>query len=385
MFLKIANKGVFSTAISQFGIAYSFNFIMAFMPFYVIEISSFGAKETMILTGMIMGGPHLITALTAPFWGHLTSRFRPKLVYESGFLCHGILIMLMGFTNNLYLLLLLRTIQGVFGGVSTIGIIITSSLSQEDRLHEDLSLFQNSITAGHLMGPPIGAYVASLFGYRTSFIFASMTVFLFLFLCHRYVSDIPLQKRMPKPNASYRKRLLLGWALSLVATIHLTFLPSILPTILEGFKFKGNVALSLAGIIIMSYTFTAFAGTYIFSRLSSKLGLKKVITIVCLSASFLQLLLFVSKGISSFMVIRMVQTAFIAAVFPLTISLFARDIGGGMIGFLNSGRFLGIAVGPLMATSVLAYSNLFTVYALIAGFTLVVLWGFLAATKPQGN
>lgn len=383
MSLKIANKGVFVTAVSQFGVAYSFNFIMAFIPFYIIKISSFGTKETMIWTGLIMGGPHLMTALTAPFWGDLTSRFRPKVIYEWGFLCHGLLILLMAFTESLYILLLLRFIQGIFGGVSTIGMVIITVHSQEGRLHEDLSLFQNSITAGHLIGPPIGAYAASLFGYKTSFVLASVVVFIFLFFCHRYVSDVPRQERISKPNAPYKKKLLLGWCLGLIATIHLTFLPSILPAILEGFKLKGNVALNLAGIIIMSYTFTAFIGTYVFSRVSSKLGPKKVIAGVCLSASFLQLLLFFSGGIWTFIVIRMLQTAFVAAVFPLTMSIFARDIGGGMIGFLNSGRFVGIAVGPLMATSILAYSNLFTLYALIAGFTLVVLWGFLGATKPQ--
>jgi hypothetical protein len=77
----------------------------------------------------------------------------------------------------------------------------------------------------------------------------------------------------------------------------------------------------------------------------------------------------------------MIQTGFIAAIFPLTISVFARDVGGGMIGFLNSARFFGNALGPLMATSVLAYSNLLTLYIAIAGFTLVTLWAFLASKR----
>jgi hypothetical protein len=77
----------------------------------------------------------------------------------------------------------------------------------------------------------------------------------------------------------------------------------------------------------------------------------------------------------------MIQTGFIAAVFPLTISIFARDVGGGMIGFLNSARFFGNALGPLMATSLLAYSNLLTLYIAIAAFTLVTLWAFLASKQ----
>jgi len=252
--LKITNKGVFFIAVSQFGMAFSFSFMIAFMPFYIVKISTFGPKETMLWIGMIIGVPNIIMALIAPFWGGLTSRFSPKLLFERGILCNGILILLMGFIDNLYLLLLLRIMQGAFGGVSTIGLVLISSLSPEERLHKDLSLFQNSLTAGQLMGPPLGTYTASLFGYRGAFVIASIIVSIFLTFCHHYVSDIPLQKKKSHPEAYYKKGLLSGWVLSLIATVQLTFLPSILPRILENFQLMEGAALNYAGIIIMSYS-----------------------------------------------------------------------------------------------------------------------------------
>jgi DHA1 family multidrug resistance protein-like MFS transporter len=383
MSLKIASKSIFFTAVSQFGMAFSFHCILAFIPFYIVKISTFGPKETIIWIGMIMAASNVIAALTASFWGGLTSRFSSKLLFERGMLCNGILILLMGFTDNLYLLLLLRILQGVLGGVSTIGLIIISSLSPEERLRKDLSLFQNSITAGQLMGPPIGAYAASLFGYRAPFIFAFIIVFIFLIFCHRFVTDIPLQKKISYSGTSFKKSLLLGWALNLMATIHITFLPSILPNILKGFQLMDNIALKSAGFIIMFYTATAILGNYLLSLPSSKIGLKKVIAIACLSAASLQVLMILSKEVLSFTLIRMVQTGFIAAVIPLTISLFARNAGGRMLGFLNSSRFVGAAVGPLMATSVLAYFNLLTLYVLIAGLTFASLGAFLTSIKMR--
>jgi DHA1 family multidrug resistance protein-like MFS transporter len=354
---------------------------MTFMPFYIIKISTFGPKETMLWIGMIMGASNVIATFTASFWGGLTSRFRPKALFEWGMLCNGTLLLLMGFTNSLYILLLLRIFQGILGGVSTIGLILISSLSLEERLHKDLSLFQNSITAGQLMGPPIGAYAASLFGYRAPFVVAFIIVSIFLTFCHHYVSDIQPQKKKSHSGAFLKKEILLSWALSFIATLHLTFLPSVLPRILEGFQLMGNIALKSAGFIIMSYTVTAILGNYLLSRLSSKIGLTKVITIACISAACFQVLLILSEGVLSFMIIRMIQMGFIAVVFPLTISIFARDAGGRTIGFLNSSRFAGSAAGPLMATSVLAYSNLLTLYILIAGLTLSSLWAFVTSTK----
>jgi hypothetical protein len=115
-FLTDTKRNVFLIAFSQFGMTFSFTFMMAFMPFYIVNVSPYGHKETMIFTGLIMGATHIATALSATFWGGLTARLRPKFLYEMGFLCNGVLILFMGFTSNLFLLFLLRIAQGGLGG-----------------------------------------------------------------------------------------------------------------------------------------------------------------------------------------------------------------------------------------------------------------------------
>lgn len=215
MWLKIPDKNVFFVSVSQFGMALSFGYVMTFMPFYITQISTFGPRETMIWIGLIMGPSYIITALAAPFWGGLTSRFSPKLLFERGMLCNGIVFLVMGFVNNLYLLLLLRIIQGFLGGVSTIGLILTSAKSQKERLHKDLSLFQNSMTAGQLIGPPLGAYAASVLGYRAAFVFAFVIVAFFLVFCHWNVSEIPLQKKKVLFGYPCQKKPFLGMGLNL--------------------------------------------------------------------------------------------------------------------------------------------------------------------------
>jgi hypothetical protein len=55
---------------------------------------------------------------------------------------------------------------------------------------------------------------------------------------------------------------------------------------------------------------------------------------------------------------------------------FASELGGTGIGFLNSARFAGNGVGPLMATFVLAGSNLLTLYFLIAALTVLFVLAF---------
>lgn len=147
----------------------------------------------------------------------------------------------------------------------------------------------------------------------------------------------------------------------------------------------GGLALKWAGLIIMSYTLTAIAGNYLMSVLASRIGLRRVIAVACVSGAVLQGLLIFGKEVPTFMIIRMCQTGVIAAVFPLTLSLFARNAGGAMMGFLNSSRLIGFAIGPIMATSVMVSSGLLTLYIIIAGMTLVSLWAFLISFQDSRN
>jgi MFS transporter, DHA1 family, multidrug resistance protein len=385
--LPFTDKGVFFIAISQFGSSFSYNFIMVFMPFYILKISSLGPKETMIWTGLIIGAPSAMSALTAPLWGRLTSRFRPKLLFEMGLLWNGILFLIFGFVQNLYLLFLLRVLLGVMGAVSTVGLILMSALTPGERLHKDISLYQNTMTAGQLIAPPIGAYMITLVGYRFAFVIGSFIFFIFWGLCHYHVKDIPCQKHIRNPAEKLKEGIFWGWILALIATVHITYLPSILPHILENFRLKEERALGSAGLIMTAYTITAILGNFLINNYVPRAQLRRVILYIGISAAFFQAILYVTGDIISFTVVRMLQTGVIAAIFPMILSVFATGVGGGTLGFLNSARFAGNAIGPLMATSVLAHSDLLTLYLIISALTLVPLPGFLRTIKigPPGD
>jgi hypothetical protein len=82
----------------------------------------------------------------------------------------------------------------------------------------------------------------------------------------------------------------------------------------------------------------------------------------------------------------MLQTGAVAAVIPMVMANFGAKLGGKGIGFLNSARFAGMGVGPLLATFVVAGSNLLTLYLIIAAATVGSVLAFLATTRkvPQG-
>jgi hypothetical protein len=73
----------------------------------------------------------------------------------------------------------------------------------------------------------------------------------------------------------------------------------------------------------------------------------------------------------------MLQTAMIAAVMPLVFSSFSTDLDGRVIGFLNSSRFAGNALGPMIAASILAFSSLNLLYVSVGSMGLLALVSYV--------
>ncbi|MBW1998254.1 MAG: MFS transporter [Deltaproteobacteria bacterium] len=171
-------------------------------------------------------------------------------------------------------------------------------------------------------------------------------------------------------------RTLIGWGLCFSTTVQLMFLPSILPNVLQGFNLEQSTALRWAGLVVMLYTTTAILGTHFLCRMASRVRYYTLIILVSLPGILFQSLLSTSHGIETFLAIRMLQTAMVASVTPLVFSIFASDSNGRVMGFLNSGRFAGNALGPMIATSILSFSNLTWLYLSISGLSLLALLPF---------
>jgi DHA1 family multidrug resistance protein-like MFS transporter len=380
-------RNVLFISLSQFGIAFSFNFVMVFLPFFIHDISPYSSQDTLIWVGFIMGAPSFAAALTSTFWGSLTSRLSPKVLFMRGLLSHAVMILLMGFVSNLPVLLVLRIVQGILGGISTVGLIIVSSSSSREWASRDIGLFQNAMTLGQLIGPPIGALAATTLGYKGAFISASALVFVTLAFCFFYVTEFPRESRQTPTFTKHamNKKTLIGWGLCFTATVQLMFLPSVLPNIFRGFNMEESMALKSAGLVVMLYTATAMAGTFLLCRWAAKVTIHRLIITVGILGTVLQFLLSVSPGFTSFVVVRMLQTAMIAAVMPLVFSSFASDLDARVIGFLNSSRFAGNALGPMIGASVLAFSSLNWLYLSIGSMGLLALVSYVYSSAGARN
>ena len=370
---------------TQFFLAFALNFMLVFLPFYVHRISTFEEAATLRWLGLIMGAAPAVATFGSTFWGRLTSRFGPKGLFERGMLSHAILVTVMAFVTDLRLLFAIRVIQGFCGGISTIGLIIVAASSTEDELARRMGVYQSALTLGQIFAPPLGAMAAAAFGFRGAFLTSGLMLFVVCLFCQLALSRIPPR---PKPSISEtipRRQIWLAWLVSLGGTMHIIFLPSVLPTILRGFDVPEPQGLVTAGTIVFAYGIAAVAGSYGFSRLAGRVPAARLVLATALGASICQILLYFGVGTVTFTLIRMMQTACAAGIFPLILAQIATRSEGKTIGFINTARFAGNALGPVAATFILAHSDLVTLYLVLgAGLALASVGHYLGSdTSPD--
>ncbi len=371
---------------AQFSLAFALNFMFVFLPFYVHAISPLDEAATLRWTGLIVGAASAMATFGSAFWANLTDRFSPKGLFERGVLSHAILVALMGFVTDLRVLLGIRILQGFFGGISTIGLIIVSAVSTDEQLARRMGIYQSALTLGQIFSPPLGAMAAAAFGFRGAFLASSLMVFGIFVFCLVGLSPVSPRPRSAASDKLPRRQLWLAWAISFAGTVHIVFLPSILPTILRDFSVPEPQRLVTAGTIVFAYGISAAAGSYGLSRLAGRIPPDRLVLALALGASVLQVLLIVGASPVTFTLIRMAQTGLAAGIFPLILAQVATRSHGATIGFINTARFAGNASGPVIATFVLANSNLLTLYSILgAGLALLASSHYLGTRSQARN
>jgi len=378
-------RNLAAVALTQFGTAFALNFVNIFLPFYILKVSPYSQRETLLWVGAIVGLTTIFTALASPVWGSLTHRYSPKMLYMRGMFTHSLMFFLMAFTTNLHILLVLRIIQGIFGGVSTTGMILISSGASKEQQASNMGVFQAALTLGPMVGPPLGTFAAATLGYRNGFLAGAVFLAVAFILAQIYVIDMaPLPRPVKKSGKRVlNRRLMIAWVVCFAAQIQLSFLPSVLPNVFRKMSIDEPTALKLAGVVVMLYTGSSALGQFVFTRLSRRIGIMKMIAFVLGMSILSQAVLVLTRGVADFTIVRMIQTGFAAATIPLIITLFLDSQSGGTVGFLNASRFTGMAVGPMLATTVVAFSGLDNLYLLVSAITLLASLCYLVAERPE--
>jgi DHA1 family multidrug resistance protein-like MFS transporter len=155
-----------------------FTGISPILPLYVSTLGVLSDREVRLYSGLVFLVSGLAMALFSPIWGALSDHYGRKLNIERAVFSGAVLMTLTGLVQNVYQLLIIRMLQGVFTGTVTAATTFVASAAPRKRSGQALGMLQTVIYAGATAGLLLGGVVADAFGYRVSFFVTGALLFL---------------------------------------------------------------------------------------------------------------------------------------------------------------------------------------------------------------
>lgn len=369
----------------QFLISVAFNLMRSFFPLFISADLKYTLIEATYWTGIAQLVVSSLLAATAPFWGFMCDRVGTKRILTVALTGNIIAYVGMGFSTSIGQFLVFRGVQGVFGGLSTVMFTLVVSISSSKKLRKALSYQIAAMTSGSLIGPGMGGALASVMGYRGTFMVSSML----------FMTIVPIVYLMQMPPPAAREdssskftlsdlKVILPAALVLVLVYaSTTFIAPAIPWFLQ-----------LLGVPIEQLLiFTTFTSTLNgFAYLIATPILTSVVTSITMpilsviAAGAILSTAFVSDPYQ-FILLRITIGSIQAGITP---NLLGRksERKGTTIGFLNSARFVGMAIGPFIATSILGNgesSNILIMFVTMAGMAFLASFVLYLARARNGG
>ncbi|MCI1986468.1 MAG: MFS transporter [Lactobacillus sp.] len=153
----------------------AFSEIMPFMSLYVGELGDFTKAQVSFYSGIVYAATFLVTAIVSPLWGALADRKGRKIMLIRAAFGMAVAMFLMGLATNVWELIGLRMLQGLFSGYISNAQALIASQTPRQYSGRALGTLVTGSTSGMLMGPILGGILAEVFTIRiTFFITASL-------------------------------------------------------------------------------------------------------------------------------------------------------------------------------------------------------------------
>lgn len=161
--------------------AMAFSEIMPFLSLFVSQLGDFTKAQITFYSGLAFAADYAISAISAPLWGIIADKKGRKIMLLRASLGMAVAMGLMGFVTNVWQLVALRALQGVFAGFISNAQALVASQTPRKYSGRALSTLITGAVSGQLFGPVIGGLLAQLFSIRnTFFITAGLLMMAFL-------------------------------------------------------------------------------------------------------------------------------------------------------------------------------------------------------------
>ncbi len=360
--------------VTMFFGSFAWSFVFVSLPFHIQRVSSLGPAATLRWTGWIVGITSLVTVMTAPIWGRYAARGNQKACYVAVEAHQGLGFFVMALARTLPELFFARLILGVMGAASTLAFIMIGRSVEGTEVRRRIATLQSAMTVGQVVGPLFGAIAAARLGIRGSFVLGGLILIGCAALVHWGVAPPPRAEEVKAAGRPVRPGEVAAVTLVVLGgSIQVFYFTSILPHVLPGLGVDAERTLEVGGVLIFISGVAAALGALAVPRLGELFPERRLIAGLLVASSVAVAALAAAGSVWPYGGLRFLQVLSIAPVFPLIVSRVVQHAGGSAIGVINAARIGAGFIGPVAATSLLAWTSPAVVYFLLASIGLACL------------
>lgn len=365
-----------------------FSMTMPFLSLYVSSLGNFTHFQVSFYSGIAFAVTYLAQAIISPYWGALADQKGRKLMCLRASGVMAFTILLTGLVNNVWLVILLRLLQGLFSGYINNATALMAAATSKNKSGMVMTNMMTASVTGSLLGPLFGGVLANYFGYRIPFIVTGIIMAIVFVTTWKFAKEdfVPVSVKDVKHGSEFWhsfKDLKLIFSLLLTTFIVQTSLMSIGPIISlyvkELMNGQGNVSL-VSGFVAAMPGFGSILVANKIGHKMDKIGSAKILIggLILASLFFIPMYFVTSPWTLAFW--RFMLGGASAAMLPavqtaLTVNA-PKEVFGRLFSYNQSSQAIGGVVGPLLGaliSGIFNYKAIFIVTAILLVINLIIL------------
>ncbi len=178
-----------------------FSMTMPFISLFINELGYFSHFQLNLYSGLAFAMTFISQALISPYWGALADQKGRKLMCLRAAGVMAITIFVTGLSTNVWMIITLRFIQGIFSGYISNATALMAGETPHNRSGRVMTAMMTAGVTGNLIGPLLGGTLSGWFGYRIPFFITGGLMFLVFILTATLVTEhfTPITKAAMKP------------------------------------------------------------------------------------------------------------------------------------------------------------------------------------------
>ena len=270
--------------------------VVPFMPIFVEQLGVEPSQVT-FYSGLAISVSAISAACVSPLWGILADRYGRKPMMIRAGLAMTITMGGLAFVPNVYWLLALRLLNGVFTGFVPNATALIASQVPKDKSGYALGTLSSGVVAGTLTGPFVGGMIAEVFGIRNVFLMVGGFLFLAAILTIFFIKEDfqPMLKEKELPtkelftSVKYPYLLFNLFATSFVIQVAAQSVGPILALYIRDLGQKENL-LFVSGLIVSSMGLSSMMSSGVMGRLGDKVGNHRLLIVAQAYSALIYLL-----------------------------------------------------------------------------------------------